>query len=107
MSPNWSGSRRRPSVLTVYWKSMPAGRGGRADAPRRDLHVLLLQGLEGVRGGHVARGQRRRIEPDAHAVVACAEEADVTHPGQPGERVLHLDGGVVAEVELVVSTVGR
>ncbi|OLC65647.1 MAG: hypothetical protein AUH79_07285 [Betaproteobacteria bacterium 13_1_40CM_4_64_4] len=83
------------------------GRRRLANASSRDLHVLLLQRLQDVCGGHAARGQRRRVEPDAHAVVARAEEADITHPRQPGERVLHLDGGVVAEVELVVALARR
>src|SRR5439155_1523614 len=85
-----------------------ADRGRRlTDASGRDLHVLLAERLQDVGGGHAARGERGRVEPDPHAVVARAEEADVAHPRQPGERVLHLDGGVVAEVELVVAPVGR
>ena len=68
-----------------------------ADAAGGHLHVLLAERLQHVAGGHVARGELLGIEPDAHAVVAGAEELGVADAGQTRQRVLHLDGGEVAE----------
>ena len=48
-----------------------------------------------------------RIEPDAHAVLAQAEEGDVADAVDARQRVAHLDERVVADVELVVAPVGR
>ena len=50
---------------------------------------------------------RSGIEPDAHAVLAQAEEVDVADAVDARERVADLDERVVADVELVVALVGR
>ena len=84
-------------------------RHGRAGGDRRlpepaggDLDVLLADGLDHVGGRHAQGGELLRIEPDAHAVVARAEERHVAHALDARQVVLHAERGVVAQVELVV-----
>ena len=83
------------------------GDGRLAYAPGCDLNVLFAQGFHHVVGNHVARGQFFRVQPDAHAVIAAAQEGHVAHAVQPGKDVLYVGGGVVAQVELVAAIVGR
>ena len=84
----------------VYWKGLCLGRGRLADLAGGDLHVLLLE-----RGDDVARGEILRRHhwgrAASHAVILLAEEGDVAHAFQPGEVVLDIDAGIVAQVELV------
>jgi hypothetical protein len=81
--------------------------GGLADLAGGDLHVLLAQGGDDVRGREVMLGHAVRIEPDAHAVVLLAQIGDVAHAFQSGEFIPDLDRRVVAQVELVVPAVRR
>ena len=86
----------------------PAGRAGRlADLAGRHLHVLLADGLGHVAGRQVQRRQPVGVDPDAHAVVVLAELPHVADAVHAGDLVLDLDGGEVAEVELVVAVVRR
>ena len=86
-----------------------AGCGRRllAEVAGRHLHVLLADGVGHVAGGQVQRRQPLGVDPEAHAVVLLAELEHVADAVHAGELVLDLDGGVVAEVELVVAAVGR
>ena len=77
------------------------------DLPHGRLHVLILN-----RPDHVVRAQVHRrhfvgIEPDALAVVALAEVGNVAHAVDPQQLVLDLDRRVVAQVEIVITSVGR
>ena len=85
------------------WKGT-AARGHRrlAEPAGGHLHVLLLDGRDHVAGGHLQGGQPLRIEPDAHAVIARAQELHVAHALDARQGVLDVQGGVVAQVELVV-----
>src|SRR5258708_362432 len=94
MFANSSGSDRRPRAWTV-------------DLAGGHLHVLFAYGGDHVAGREVERGQLVGPNPDAHAVVLLAENADVADAVHAGDLVLDLDGGVVADVELVVAVVGR
>ncbi len=78
-------------------------RGRVADAAGGDLNVLLAQRIDDVAGGQLARGQLGRVEPEAHRVLAFAEDHDVADAGKALERVLHVDVDVVAHEERVVS----
>ena len=49
-------------------------------------------------------GELLRIEPDAHRIVARAEDGDVADAVEAREHVLDLQRGVVAEVELVAAS---
>ena len=71
------------------------------------LDVLRLQRLDDLAGGQVARGDPVGIEPDPHGVVARAEDLDVADAVEPRQHVLHLQGRVVRDVELVARTVRR
>src|SRR5262249_30003872 len=82
-------------------KILPARHGRLADLAGGDLHVLLAQNADDVGGGQVARGELVGVEPDAHAVVAAAEDEDIADAVEAGEAVEELDGGVVAQVQLV------
>ena len=85
-----------------------AGRRRRhADLARRDLLALLLQRRDDVLGVEAARLQLVRIEPDPHRILAGAEHVDVADAGQPRQFVLQIDGGVIGEIEAVVTVVRR
>ena len=73
-----------------------------ADLPGRHLHVLLAQDPDHVAGRQVPRLQLVGVQPHAHAVVLPAEGEDVSHALHPGQRILEMDGRVIAQVELVV-----
>ncbi len=81
---------------------LAAGYGGPAELPGRHLHVLLQQDPSHIAGGQVPRRQLGRVEPDAHAVILPAEGEDVPHALDAPQRVLEIDGRIVAQVELVV-----
>ena len=72
-----------------------------------DLHVLAAQRRDHVAGGQIADGELFRIEPDAHRVVARTEDGDVADAVDARQHVLHVQGGVVGDVELVARVVGR
>ena len=86
---------------------MPRGNRRLPDDARGDLDVLLAKRLDDVAGGDVAGRQPRGIEPDAHAVLAQAEEVDVADAFDAPQRIAHLDEREVADVELVVAVVRR
>ena len=77
------------------------------DDARRHLHVLPAQRVDHVAGGEIARGELLRIEPDAHRVVARAEDGDVAHAVDAGEHVLHVQRRVVGDVEQIARIVRR
>src|SRR5262249_46200311 len=85
---------------------LPPPHRGLADLPGGDLVVLLADRLDHVGGGQVAGGQFFRVEPDAHAVVALAEQEDVADPRHAEQLVADLHQGVVAQVQLRVAAVG-
>ena len=79
-----------------------------ADAPIVPVATCVFcsrMALHHVAGRQVARGQLGRIDPDAHAVIALAEQEDVADAVDAGQLVLDLHQGVVAQVELVVAAV--
>ena len=58
-------------------------------------------------GVEVVGRQLLRVEPEPHAVVALAEVGDVADARQTRQLVADLDGGVVAQVEVVAAVVRR
>ena len=107
MSPNCSGSVSRPSVSIGNWNDWPAPIGRLADLAGGRLDVLAADRVGHVDGGHVARRQLLRVEPDADAVVALAHDADVGDAVHAQQLVLDVDEGEVAQVDVVVAAVGR
>ena len=72
-----------------------------------DLHVLVADRLDDVAGGQPHAGDLLGVQPDAHGVVAGAEQVHVAHPRQPGDLVAHLQQQVVGLVERVVARLAR
>ena len=107
MLSNSSGLVSRPDnahrnlecLLRVGWR-LPKLAGG-------NLDVLLGQRIHHIGGGQVARGQAHRIEPDAHGVLALAEDHHVAHAGHALERVLHVHVEVVGDEFAGVAAVER
>ncbi len=81
--------------------------GHAADHAGRDLHVLVADGADDVGRRQAARRDLVGIEPDAHGVVAGAEDHHLAHARDARQHVLHLQHGVVAQVHHVVAVVGR
>ncbi len=82
-------------------------RGLLADATGGDLDVLLANGGDDVGGGQALGRDLVWVEPHAHRVVTGTKKLDLADAGQAGDRVLHLDRRVVADVDLVVAVVRR
>ena len=68
---------------------------------------MLLQGGDHVGGRELAGGQLGGIEPDAHGVLALAEDDDVADARNALQRVLHVDVEVVGDVLVREAVVGR
>ena len=75
--------------------------------PGRHLDVLLANRIHHIAGGQVSGREFVRIEPDAHRVIARTENLHVPGPRYPGQRVLHLQRGVISQIDVVVTAVGR
>ena len=90
MLRNCSSDSSRPRVLSGELEILAHGRRRLAEPAGRDLLVLLADGAGHVAGSHAAGGQLLRVEPDAHAVVARAEELHVADARDAGQRVLEL-----------------
>ena len=85
-------------------KILVGTRRRRADHAGGHLHVLLANGLHHVAGRQVAHAQLHGVDPDAHAVIALAEQVDVAHAFDARQFVLDLHQSEVAQVQLVVAT---
>ena len=72
-----------------------------------DLHVLAAKRRDHVASGQIADGELLGVEPDAHRVVARAEDGDVADAVDARQHVLHVQRRVVRDVELVARVVGR
>src|SRR4029450_669326 len=82
------------SPVTIEWRL--------ADDARCDLHILILQGGDDFRGREILVREAARIEADPHTVLPGAENIDISDAFNPLELLAHLQGGVVAYVELIV-----
>ncbi len=78
-----------------------------ADHAGRGLHVLATDGGHHVAGREAALRDLLRVEPDAHRVVAAAEDLHLAHAFDARQRVLHVQHRVVAQVVDVVAVVRR
>ena len=78
-----------------------------ADGAGGDLNILLANGVDDVTRSQSACGSLVRIDPDPHGIVAAAEELNLADTLQTAEFVLHIERGVVSEVDLVVAIIGR
>ena len=80
--------------------------GTLSDLPGNDLRVLGAD-----RGNHVAGSEAEfrefvGVHPDPHRVVALAENRHVADAGNASNLFLQMERGVVAQVQLVVASVG-
>jgi hypothetical protein len=107
MSENCSSDASRPCALTESWKVVSDGAGGGAEGAGGHLHVLLADGAHDVGRGQLPRRQLVGIEPDAHAVLAGAEDLHAADTRNARQLVLHLQVREVRQVQHVIALVGR
>ena len=79
---------------------------GLTNLARRDLNVLLFNRLNHILGGEATDCQTLRIKPDSHAIIPLSQKGDVPHTGQSGKFIPQLNGGVIAEIEVVPTVIG-
>ena len=84
MFSNSAASARRPFDEHRVLHLLPLGNGRQAEAAGGRHDVLLAHDVGDVGGGHAEPRHALRIEPDAHAVVARAEDAHLTDAGHAG-----------------------
>ena len=77
MFSNSAGSREPAERADAELVHLPRRRRRLAEAAGGDLDVLLAQRLDDVVGGQAARRQAIGVEPQAHRVLALAEDDDV------------------------------
>ena len=83
-------------------------RGGLGADLAGGIHgALLLDGLVDVGHGYPEIGEQVRLDPDAHRVVAGAEDQDLADARNAVERVVDVDRGVVGQKERVVGVLRR
>src|SRR6516225_7665711 len=73
----------------------------------RDWQILCAQCRQYVAGAEVVCRNSVRIEPDSHCVLAGALELDIADTLQAREHVLHVQSGVVRQVQSVARFVRR
>ena len=86
---------------------MPQGGWGLPDPSGGCNQVLLADRLGHVDGRHVPRRQLLGVEPGTDAVIALAQVIDVRDAVHPQQLVPHVNGGEIAQVNIVVATVRR
>jgi hypothetical protein len=85
-----------------------ARRGGwSADLTGRRQLVLLGDGVRDVRNRDAETADDVGPQPDAHGVIAAAEQVDLPDALDAGDRVVDVDGRVIREKGAVVSAVRR
>ena len=78
------------------------GRGQAPICPAGHLHILRLHGADHVGRLQAVIVQLERIEPDAHGILR-AEDAGVADARHARDRVLHLGGNEVGNVDIGVA----
>ena len=72
-----------------------------------DLDVLLGESVGDVERGEAAGGEAVGVEPDAHGVLALAEDDDIADAGDALQSVLDVDVEIVGDERLRERLVGR
>src|SRR6266850_6932606 len=76
--------------------------------PSRRIHgVLLVDRRDDFRNGDIQFRELVWFDPEAHGVLACAENRYAGDARHPGEFVVEIDIGVVREEFCIVSLVRR
>ena len=78
-----------------------------ADGAGRSLDVLGAQGRDDVGTRQTSLGRLGRVDPDAHRIVAAAEDLNLAHAVDPQQAVAQRRVGVVADVVVIQAAVGR
>ena len=81
--------------------------GRHADATGRRHHVLLLHHALHIGGTHTETRHLLGVQPDAHAVIACAKQTHEAHALDAGECILKVEQRIVAQKCGVEATVRR
>ena len=84
------GVGEAPLRLDVELKGAGLRHRRLVDDAGRHLHVLAAQRGDDVAGGQIAHGELLGIEPDAHRIVARAEDGDVADAVDARQHVLHM-----------------
>ena len=100
--PNSSGGDQPALRVDLQFEIHGAGDRLLADGARGHLHILLADGADHVAGGQIPRGDLVRVEPDAHGIIARAENPDVARAGNARQHILDLQGGVIAQINFVI-----
>ena len=87
-------------------KFLPGGDRLGADFSHGIDAVLLFDRVDDFLRGDVELGQLVGGDPDAHGVLACAEDGDIRNSGEPRQLVVQVDVGVVGEKKGVEGVVG-
>ncbi len=80
---------------------MPLGRA------QRGQHVVRLQGLRDIAGGHFQRGHFFRFQPHAHGEVAGAHDFCALHTGHRHQLGLDHAGQIVANLVAIQTVAGK
>ncbi len=98
---------RHQTALSVH-RQLEAGgirRRLRTEGTGGHLAVLLADRIDYISGGQVARRGLVRVQPYTQGVVAHAEQLHITHAAQACQLILHIEQGVVGQVEHVVTLI--
>ena len=100
--------RDQPALgIDLQFKIHRPAHGLLANRASGNLHVLLADGIDDVARREISRCNLVRVEPDAHRIVARTEDFHVARAGNAGQHILHLQRGVVAQIDLIVTAIGR
>ncbi len=87
-------SRDRDGHIHIRDRLLPEHSG-------RRLAVLVLQGVLKVLDRYSETGHLVRLHPDLHRIIAASHVRNYSHTGDTPQAVLNIQGGVVAEIDLV------
>ncbi len=99
------GSRQPAQGVDGDVERLAAGNRRLTDPPGRQVEILAANRAGYVAGVNAVGRHLLRIEPNADAVVALAEDIDVRHAIDPQQFVADVDRGKIAQVDVVVTAV--
>ena len=83
-----------------------SGRGGfGTQFSSRYDHILLVDGLDDLRNRQSHFREAVGLDPDAHGIIRGSQDVYPPNALDPGQLVLDVDQGVVAQEFLIVSSV--
>ena len=99
---------RQPSLrLYVYLDLLLAPDRGRANPAERGLNILAPHRRYDVVGCHIELGEAVGVEPDAQGIVERTKQLRLADAPYARQRIDHIDGGIVAQVDLVIGVIWR